>query len=219
MTPYKTQIPTISLKAGIFCLLLLTLHCVSVRAPVKLTSEETSRLSNNSILLKELKIGARAGKRNCEGKFRGFGQYKTSQLIGPFIEDLRETGLFKSVQFLDSMIDTPDLVLELTTCRANKFCGQAELGALVTACLLPWPVAEDNYSHSFILYSPLDATRKTGVESNQYYRKMYWWFSPILNMSPQWSFSFRRKRYIKRLAYDISMNAEQISDLLKESKK
>ena len=181
-------------RTGLVLLALFALGCGSTRLPAKLSSGERQRVEAARL---PLTVGV-----------------EPSRSTGDLVRFLRETGLFATVEPLEGLAASPDLVVHFEERCSFHRGGFIPLLPILTLGVVPqWGRFELGYAFSF--RSPLEVGEPVLIGCGEAKGTMVvGWLGIPLNVLPGWTLQDPEKspRFYNRLALAI---AEREDDILR----
>ncbi|KMQ50339.1 hypothetical protein CHISP_2702 [Chitinispirillum alkaliphilum] len=209
----------ITFLCALLAAMLLCSGCYSVHTGTRLSCRQRKEFRENRMALENLTVGVVAGSiMSCRFAFPppGADSYHVSpEILSEFVEDAQRTGVFKEVNYLDSLNSKPDIIISVKTCRRRYWCGQGGILGVFTLGLIPIPADPVDLSYTIHFYSVKSPAQLYKIEKRYIHGKMIWWFSPVVNiLSPNRWFVFKRDRFIRNLGYDLSLMANVLEENL-----
>lgn len=136
-----------------------------------------------------------------------------------FVDDLRKSGLFKSVGYLEK-VSAADLVLTSFSYkgedpyRACLLGFEGQIAMIATVGLVP-QVCKSEYEVSFVLYAPKNKQKKKPISFSYQTRSIVGWAALFYTPSAEWSFKPEKEQYSQLLKAVFYKEGDDILRLLR----
>ncbi|HEU4343920.1 MAG TPA: hypothetical protein VFU31_20390 [Candidatus Binatia bacterium] len=135
-----------------------------------------------------------------------------------FVDDLRKSGLFKSVRYLEKR-SAADLVLSSFAYKGDdpyRACllgFEGQIATIATIGLVP-QICKSEYQISFFLHAPKNQQKKKPIAFSYQTRSIVGWAALFYAPSPGWSFKPEKEQYSELLKAVFYKEADDILRLL-----
>lgn len=135
-----------------------------------------------------------------------------------FVDDLRKSGLFKSVRYLEK-ISAVDLVVSSFSYKGDdpyRACVlgfEGQIATIATVGLVP-QICKSHYEVSFFLYAPKNKQKKKPISFSYQTRSIVGWAALFYTPSAEWSFKPEKEQYSDLLKAVFYREADDILRLL-----